>query len=366
MLKVLGGKEKVRVAVAQTSPSYMDKEKTLRKAGNLITEAASGGAELLVFPEVWLSGYPYWIMAAMGQGDNSKFGKAITMMQDSSIQIPGEETEILCDHARKNKINLVVGCNEMSEVPGSRTLYNSLLFIGSEGKVLGRHRKLMPTHEERLIWGIGDGSDLKVFDTSVGRVSGLVCWENHMVLARAAVILKGEEFHVAVWPGSWDGNSNAYNAPDLTGQSCDLFPAIREHAFEAGSFVISASAFMNRDDISDDFPFKDSMNIEWACGGSTIVDPSGHYIAGPVFGKETILYADCHADAIKVNKAVFDSLGHYSRFDVARLDLREEPWSPFSHQKRAPSQIELDRSTEKERVESGKAERIFPETSGQN
>lgn len=180
---MFGGKDKVKVAIAQASPVFLDRDKTLAKARNLATKAASSGAQMLVFPEAWVSGFPYWIPTAVGSGDSSQWGKIIAMMQDSSLSVLGEETQILCDIARSNKLSLVVGCNELSEIPGSRTMYNTLLFISPEKGVLGGHRKLMPTYEGRLVWGMGDGSDLKVYDTDLGRLGGLICWENHMACA---------------------------------------------------------------------------------------------------------------------------------------------------------------------------------------
>jgi nitrilase len=360
---LLGGQKIVRVAIIQSSPAYLDKEKTIEKSKQKISEAAAQGANIIVFPEAWLSAYPYWIPTALGEEDNSKYGKAISMMQDSSIQIPSEDTAKLCDAARKHRVNLVLGCNELSSIPGSRTIYNSLLFIGSDGALLGRHRKLMPTHEERLVWGMGDGRDLRIYETNAGRIGGLICWENHMILARAAMIMKGEEFHVAVWPGSWNGTSKKLNDPDPEGKFCDVFPAIREHAFESGAFVISACPYITRDQIPVEFPYRDKMNIGWACGGSAVVDPFGNYLSEPLFGRESIIYSNCDADSIKVAKAFFDSLGHYARFDVARLDLIEEEEdkaksSHISHPEKI-SESELKRLAEKYDIDRQKIEELY-------
>ena len=364
----------VRVAIVQAAPVYYDKEKTLEKAKSIISKAASEGARLVVFSETWISGYPYWVLPGHKNYDSKKFGKAISMMQDSSIKVPSEDLEKLCDAARSSRINVVVGCNEISDLPGSKTVYNSLLFIGEEGNFFGRHRKLVPTYEERLVWGMGDGSDLEVYDSSIGRLGGLVCWENHMILARAALLLKGEKFHVASWPGSWKTNGVEF-LPDLEGKFCDIFPAIREHAFEAGCFVLSAIPSITAEDIPEEFPLKSEMlpSLEQAYGGSALVGPDGNYIVEPSFGREPIIYGECSEQSIKVAKALFDSLGHYARFDVLRLELNDEnPWSPFSNRK-APlrkkkkkknlNARDLKQIADRHEVEFDKVEEIYEELS---
>ncbi|MGH7889039.1 MAG: nitrilase-related carbon-nitrogen hydrolase, partial [Thermodesulfobacteriota bacterium] len=174
---------------------------------------------------------------------------------------------------------------------------------------------------------------IKVFDTDIGRIGGLVCWENHMTLVRAAMIHRGEEFHIAVWPGNWKGGETkllqADNSPG--GALCNLQSLIRVHAFEAGAFVLSACGYLT----SEDFPERwhhirdgDHINYDWALGGSAIVNPAGRYLVEPNFEKDAILYAECHANQIKAVKALFDSLGHYSRWDIAQLAIRPQPWGP--------------------------------------
>jgi amidase/nitrilase len=362
MQTLFGGRERVRVAIAQAAPAYYDKDKTIDKARHLISEASSQRADFVVFPETWVSGYPYWILAALGEDNAHKYARVLAMLQDSSIQIPSEETEKLCDAARRHRVHVVIGCNELSDIPGSRTVYNTLLFIDDGGNILGKHRKLMPTHEERVVWGMGDGSDLRVYPTKIGRIGGLVCWENHMILARAAMIMKGEEFHVAAWPGSWRTNDRLYER-DGEGKYCDLFPAIREHAFEAGAFVVSACPIITPDQVPSDFPYREQMlpTLAQACGGSAIVDPFGNFLVDPVFDKESLIFAECEADSIKVAKTFFDSLGHYARFDVFRLDLREDGWRPFSDGKRLLPQPNLKKLAEKYEIDADKLEQIFVE-----
>lgn len=324
--KVLGGKDFVKVAVAQTAPVFLDKEKSIEKACGIIVEAGNNGAELINFGETWIPAYPYW--AFDYSSDAGEWLQANLALQDNSVVIPSDDTEKLCEAARKGDIHVVIGCNELDDRLGSRTLYNTLVFISREGKLLGRHRKLMPTYTERMFWGCGDASDLRVFETDIGRIGGLICWEHHMILARAAMITKGEEIHIAVWPGSWHGEGPRLSEP-CADERCDLYPAIREHAFEMGGYVLSSSVFMKKDDVPDSFPYKDSMNMDWAIGGSAIVGPNSLYVAGPVWNEDTILYGELNAAFIKAMKAVFDQLGHYSRYDVATLALREEPWVPY-------------------------------------
>jgi len=357
---ILGGHDRIRAAVAQASPVFLDKLKTIDKARKLIHEAASQRAELVVFPESWIAAYPYWTRASLGVDDSKKYGDVIATFQDNAIRIPSEDTDRLCDAARESKIHVAIGCNELSDLPGSRTIYNTLLFIDDEGRILGKHRKLMPTHEERLVWGMGDGSDLQIYPTKIGRLGGLICWENHMILARAALVMKGEELHAAVWPGSWYTTTRLIEA-DKEGKYCDAFPAIREHAFEAGAFVISAAPVIAKEEIPADFPYREQTDFDWACGGSAIVDPSGNFLVGPIFEKELILCADCEADSIKISKAFFDALGHYARFDVARLELREDRWVPFSKRKLASLKPNLVKLAEKYAIDPKKLEEIYKE-----
>ena len=340
MKKVLGGREKVKAAVAQASPVFMDKGKTLEKALRIIREAGEGGAELLVFPEAFIPCYPAYYTVGYETGAH-EWTDFMIALQDNSIVIPGEETAALAEAARAADLHLVMGCNELSGRKGSRTVYNSLLFISREGRVLGRHRKLMPTYTERIYWGQGDGSDLAAYDTDIGRIGGLICWENHMVLVRAAMVYSGADFHAAVWPGNWKRGDEKLLAPDTEnlGASCNVQSLVRVHAFEAGAFVLSACGRLG----PGDFPERwsgvrdgDHVNYDWAAGGSSIVNPAGRYLAGPVFGKDEILYADCWANQIKAVKAVFDSLGHYSRWDVAKLVLDRRSTEPVIEKGRGP------------------------------
>jgi len=294
--------------------------------------------------------------------------------QDNAVVSPSEDTERLSEAARKGDLHVVMGCTELDDRLGSRTLFNSLLFISREGKLLGRHRKLVPTYSERMYWGGGDASDLRVFETDIGRIGGLVCWENHMILVRATMITKGEEIHIAVWPGTSIGTGPRLQEP-CTDESSDHYPVIREYAFEMGGYVLSAANFIPKDEVPEDFAYKDIMNIDTAVGGSAVVGPNSTYIVNPIWNKDTILYADLDAAMIKLMKVIFDTLGHYSRYDVATLAVREDPWVPcvtmkdlapkalarFSYQdmKRISEEVEVDvEKVEKIVLELEKASRV--------
>lgn len=330
--QVLGGREEVKVAVIQASPVFMDKEKTIEKACRLIKDAGRNGAELVTFSESFIPGYPAYYTAGY-ETPPHEWTDFMIGLQDNSVLIPSEDTVVLGQAAKEAGAYVVVGCNELDDRPGSRTVYNTLLFIDKNGEVMGKHRKLMPTYTERIYWGQGDGSDIKVFDTDIGRIGGLICWENHMTLVRAAMIHRGEDFHIAVWPGNWKRGEDKLLDADTSegGIHCNIQALIKVHAFETGCFVLSGCGYLD----SDDFPEKwhgirdgNHINYDWARGGSSIVNPAGRYLADPNFEKDAILYADCYANQIKAVKAVFDSLGHYSRWDVAQLAIRQESWEP--------------------------------------
>lgn len=334
--KVMGGREKVRVAAIQASQIVFNKEKSIQKACRLIKEAGANGAELVAFSETFIPVYPAYYTG----GWESSLEEWMTWnvnLQDHSVVIPSEDTEIIGQACREAGVYCVMGVNELDDKTGSRTLYNTQIIFGNDGRILGRHRKLMPTYTERTYWGWGDGSDLKVYDTDIGRIGSLICWEHHTILVRAAQMLMGEEFHISNWPGNWSIGSGKpgekrgmvmEGSTNPLGYPCDLQFAIREYAFEAGAFVISVSGLLREEDFEPqfkDFITSDHMNFKWAVGGSAIVNPFGEYLAEPVFNQETILYADCYANDIKAVKAFFDGLGHYSRPDVTRLLVKTTP-----------------------------------------
>ena len=336
--KILGGREQVKVAVVQASSVFMNKKACLEKACDKIIEAGKEGAELIVFPETWIPTYPYWTMGwdTIAHG----FHDVMADLQDNSLVVGSEDTEILGRAAKEAGAYVVMGCNELDDRVGSRTLFNSLVYINKDGSVLGRHRKLIPSFIERIWWGQGDARDLKVFDTDIGRIGGQICWENHIVNITAWFIAQGVDIHVSVWPGMWncgaaDGESFIYAGHDIN--KCDQIPANRERAFSGQCYVLSANNLLQMKDIPDDFPFRDTMKyggpgqedfVGWACGGSHIVSPTSEYMVPPTFDIETIIYAELQAKYIKVVKSVFDCLGHYQRWDLVNLTTLPQPYEP--------------------------------------
>ena len=324
--QVLGGRDSVKVAAVQAAPVFMDTQATVEKACRLIKQAGTEHADLVAFSETFIPGYPCYYTGGFDSPAPEWLDYNIAL-QDNAIVIPGDETVALGEAARQAGCYVVMGCNELDERRGSRTLYNTLVFLGRDGSVLGTHRKLMPTYTERTYWGCGDGTDLRVFDTEIGSLGGLICWEHHMILARAAMIELGEEIHVAVWPGTWRVGARMAEAETVAAGGCDLHPAIREHAFEAGAFVISVSGLMREQDVPRRWEHIQSsprMNFAWAVGGSTVVSPMSQYLVEPVFNEETIIYAECPGTMIKAAKVLFDSIGHYSRPDLLRLQVRRD------------------------------------------
>ncbi len=328
-------KRSLRACAAQISPVFMDKRASVEKYAETLVEAGKQGVELVVTPETGIPCYPYW-RNNFGYTDPEsakQWKETVLAFYDESVRIPGPETEILGRAAKSAGLTAVIGLNEQDDRPGSRTLYNTMLFLGPDGEILGRHRKLMPTHQERIFWGRGDASDLRVFDTPFGVLGGLICFENHMTLLKAAMAVKGEEVHAACWPGYWAYAGPGNTVRDMSGaryplHHSDQDAAVREYAFETQTFVVSASMYLPEDAIPDDFPYRKTASWKWAMGGSAIATPFGTYAAEPLFGKEGLVIADLDlADRI-VAKNVFDCMGHYTRWDAVQLRLSREAVGP--------------------------------------
>jgi nitrilase len=315
---VLGGHESVRICVAQISPAYMNRDSCVARACDAIRSAGLGGAQLIVFPETWIAGYPYWT-----EGWDSAlpdWAAARIRFMDEAVVAPSAVTEALGRAAREANIYVVIGCNELDPRPEVQTIYNSLLIVSRDGSLLGRHRKLMPTFTERMFWGHGDAEDVEVFDTDIGRIGALICGENLMTPLRGAIGAMGEDIHVAVFPGAFALHTGPrLEEWDNLGNFWGHF-VTRAHAFEAGCFSVCACTFLEPADVPQDFPYRQRMNIGYAKGGSQIVNPLGVVMAGPAEGSQ-LLYADCPAWMIKAVKAIVDTAGHYSRPDVVRVML---------------------------------------------
>ncbi len=288
----------VRIAAIQATPAILDAEATVDKALALLERAAADGARLAVLPETFVSLYPSnaWARRAASFGGSDELWERLW---ESSVDVPGPLVDRLAQTCRKLDLHCVIGVNEReSQRPG--TLYNTMLLIGPGG-LLHRHRKLMPTMQERLFHGIGAGDDLAPVDTPLGRVGGLICWENRMPLARYAVYRGGPQIWVAPTADDSDG----------------WLATMRHVAIESGAFVVSVPQYIPRDAFPDDFPLELPDVEVFGRGGAAIVEPTwGNVVAGPLYGEEGMVVADCDLRQGLHAKRWFDAVGHYAREDV--------------------------------------------------
>jgi amidase/nitrilase len=320
--------ETFTLAAAQVEPVYHDKEGTLDRTCEWIAKAGAAGADLVVFPETYFPGYPYW----RGSVSIPRWTDLMVDLQKNSLHVDDDAVEVLGEAVREADLYLALGTNERSDRRGSDTLYNSIFYFGPDGDLLGRHRKLMPTHEERAIWGRGDPSSLATYDTELGSLGGLVCYENHMTLSKAALTALGEEVHAAVWPGFWEqhghpGDKTRAESSEAM-DTCDVYPATREYAFETQSFVAACSAYMS-EDVPEEFS-EAELGFNVAAGGSMLVNPAGIVKAGPLVGEEGLLTADFDRDERRATKAYFDAMGHYTRWDAVSLSVSDETLEPVT------------------------------------
>lgn len=302
-----------RVAVVQAASVIMDRDATIAKAVGLIGEAAAGGAQLVLFPEAFVSAYPRGLSFGVVVGQRSAEGRRLfARYAASAIEVPSAATERLGAAAREAGVWVAIGVIERDQLAG--TLYCTLLYFGPDGALLGKHRKLKPTAAERLVWGEGDGSTLPVVETPHGRVGGLICWENYMPLARSAMYAKGVELYLAP-----------------TADARDAWQATIQHiALEGRCYVLSCNQYVTKSMYPADLGPEALTDLEgqpeeMCRGGSAIVSPLGEYLAGPLYGGEGILYADLDLDAIAGAKFDFDPIGHYARPDVFTLTVDERP-----------------------------------------
>ena len=314
----------VRVAVVQASPIVFDRERTLNKVRALTSDASSQGARLVLFPEAFVSAYPRGLDFGAVVGSRSEAGREqFRRYWDSSVDVPGPAVDHLARTARESRVYLVVGVVERD----GGTLYCTVLFFAPEGTLLGKHRKVMPTGSERLVWGFGDGSTLPVFETEVGRVGAVICWENYLPLLRAAMYSKGIEI---------------YCAP--TADSRDSWIATMRHvAVEGRCFVLSCNQFNRRRDFPPDYAVDvTDPDAVITRGGSCIVDPFGTVLAGPEYDREAILVAEVDRKQIARGKFDLDVVGHYARPDIFQLHVDERRKSPVTvtEHDAAPSPIE--------------------------
>ncbi len=300
--------DRVRVAVVQAAPVMFDASESIRKLADLAADAARAGAELVVFPEAFVPGYPKGDDFGVSLGRRTPEGRdEFRRYYEAAVEVPGERTEAIAAVARDHSIHLVVGVVERE----GGTLYCSALIFGPDGSLLGKHRKLMPTAMERVVWGSGDGSTLPVIATDLGKLGAVICWENYMPLLRTAMYAKGIELYCA-----------------LTVDDRETWLATMTHvALEGRCFVLSACQFLSRSDLPPGYP-TDRLppgQDDPIRGGSCILGPLGELLAGPTFGRECILRADLDPRDLARARFDFDVVGHYARPDVFRLEVNEQP-----------------------------------------
>jgi predicted amidohydrolase len=297
------------VAAAQLAPVFLDLEGSIDKSCHWISKAGEENVKILVFPETWLPGYPIWLDSSpeAAMWDHTPTKEVFQRLVENSVEIPSPSIQRLCEATADASLTLVMGMHERD----GNTLYNTMLYISDKGEILGKHRKLVPTYTERLVWGRGDGSTLTVVDTPVGRLGGLVCWEHWMPLARQAMHDKRELVHAAVWP--------SVNEVHLL--------ASRSYAFEGRCYVVAAGSVLGRGDFPENVAMLDSIPGEgpFQTGGSVVIGPSADILAGPVDNEETLVIAEVDPARAVRESMTLDVSGHYSRPDVFTLLVDESP-----------------------------------------
>jgi nitrilase len=301
------------IALAQISPIWLNKEKTVDKIKSFISDAGNQKCELVVFGEALLPGYPFWLSITNGAEFNSTTQKELhAHYVRNAIQIEAGELDGICALAKQHSIAIYLGIIERAQNRGGHSLYCSLVYIDATGTIKSVHRKLQPTYEERLTWAAGDGNGLQVHPLKNFTVGGLNCWENWMPLARTALYSLGENLHIAVWPGA------ERNTIDIT----------KFIAKESRSFVVSVSGLMRAEDFPTDTPHLEiilkNAPAVLANGGSCIAGPDGEWIVTPVIDKEGLIISTIDFNRVLEERQNFDPAGHYSRPDVTKLILNRE------------------------------------------
>lgn len=307
-----------KVAVVQKSPVFMDKTRTIELAVDCIQSAAEQGAELVVFSETFIPGYPAWLWRLRPGTDWNTNEALYKRLINNSVDVRSSDLQPLYDAAKNYQVTVTCGINERDSALGSGTIYNSYITIGSDGKLLNVHRKLMPTNPERMVWGFGDASGLKVIDTNAGKIGALLCWENYMPLSRYALYAQGIELYIAPTYDSGEG----------------WIGTLQHIAREGRCYVIGCGNLLQGRNIPDDLPEKDQLYPdanEWVNpGDSVIIAPGGSIMAGPLNQEDGILFADIDLDAVATAKRALDVTGHYARPDIFNLQVNNQPQSPVS------------------------------------
>lgn len=339
----------VRVAAVQAAPAWLDRDAATAKAAALIAEAAAGGAQLVTFPEAWLPGYPWWIWLGSPAWGVPFFLELFA----NSVEIPSATTKALCDAAQEHRVHVVMGMDEKS----GGSLYCTQLHIDASGEIVGRHRKLKPTHVERTIWGQGDGSDLFVLDTPFGKLGGLNCWEHVQPLLRYAMFSMGEQIHVGSWPSFCLYTQLAPALGPVANSA-----ASRTYALEGQTFVIHTSAIVSESMLARLADTEERRALLQTGGGATeIFGPDGSTIAGPLpADQEGILFADLNLAMIPLAKMAHDPTGHYSRPDVTRLLFNSSPQPPVERLAPEPQSLPVMEPVEAPSLEGPMVASVSP------
>ena len=301
------------IAIIQRPPVLLDRSATIARAVQSVAEAAAAGASLIVLPESYIPGYPSWIWRLAAGKDGALMGQLHARLLANAVDIANGDLSELCESARAHAVTIVCGFNECERRSGGGTLYNSVVVIGTNGEVLNRHRKLMPTNPERMVHGFGDGAGLRTVDTPVGRVGALICWENYMPVARYSLYAQGVEIYVAP----------TYDTGE--GWICTM----RHIALEGRCWVLGSGSSLRGSDVPDDFPARAQLfpdPEEWINDGdSVVVNPQGRIVAGPLHREVGILYADIDVSLVAPARRALDVTGHYARPDIFELQVRRTP-----------------------------------------
>ena len=307
-----------KIAIIQHPPVYLDLEKTMSRAVELIKEAAREGAQMVVFPEAWFPGYPTFVWRLAPGAGMGKTDALFARLQANSIDLSRGGMAPLQEAAKEHGVVIVAGYQELDGAVSGSTLYNSCVIIDADGTIANNHRKLMPTNPERMVWGFGDGSGLNVVGTAVGRVGALICWENYMPLARYALYAQNIDIYVAP---TWD--------------SGETWLATMQHiAREGGAWVIGCATALEASDIPTDIPYYDELfpnKDEWVNPGDAVIyKPFGSVHAGPMHQEKGLLVAEIDVDAARSSRRKFDASGHYARPDVFSLNVNRTGQTPVT------------------------------------
>ena len=305
-----------KIAIVQEASVFLDRKRTIEKAVGIVAEVAKAKADLVIFPEAFIPGYPAWIWRLRPGGDWGASEALHSRLLDNAVDLDAGDLAPLCAAARKHAITVVCGINERDGKLSRSTLYNPAVTIGADGEIVNRHRKVMPTNPERMVWGFGDGSGLRVVDSPAGRLATLLCWESYMPLARYAMYAQGVQIYVAPTYDSGDG----------------WLGTMQHVAREGRCWVVNSGVVLTHDDIPADFPDRDTLypaTEEWINpGDSAVIAPGGEIVAGPLRKEKGVLYAEVDPASVGIAKRALDVAGHYARPDIFTLNVNTKAQSP--------------------------------------